>query len=615
MDPDLALPHHDGSPAFTSTTPGAPVAAPGLGDTVRLRVEVPHAAQVDDVHLRTVGDGEPNFLVVERVARGPAHDVYEVDLEIVSRTQPYRFLLERPGGDAWLTQSGVVAREVPDTWDFRVIAGDPVPAWVADSVLYQVFPDRFARAGASDQWPEWAEPAAWDDPILPRGPESMRQLYGGDLPGIGAHVDHLVGLGVTGVYLNPIFPAPENHRYCASDFAHVDPFLGGDDALADLSATLHGAGMRLIGDLTLNHSGSTHPWFVAAQADPDSVEAGFYHFIEHPDRYHSWAGVPSLPKFDHRSAELRCRLYDGPDSVAARYLAAPFHLDGWRVDAANMVGRCGDVDLNHEVQRILLDTMRSVAPDSYLLAEHCHDATGDLQGSGWHGTMDYTGFSGPAWTWLCAPDRDVRLLGWPAPLPRRDAAAIAATIAGVRGQVPWRSVLHSLTLLGSHDTARWAWAAGDPDRRNVGFAWLFTFPGIPSLLYGDEIGLAGEDDERAREPMPWHAPQRWDRDLLTHLRGLIALRRGSVALRHGGLRWVHAEGDRLVYLREHPDERILVTLTRDAAPAVGLDAALLRAGAAEPLWDARPLAQQAGSLTLPATTGPSARVWRLHASG
>jgi alpha-glucosidase len=586
-------PHHDGSAAYVDTPHDAVVATPDIGSTTRVRVVVPHAAGVDAVHVRAVEDGEPIHRPATRVGRRGASDVYEAEVHQVNPTQRYRFELDGAGGTRWLTQAGVVDHEVPDTWDFALGAQPAPPAWIADAALYQIFPDRFARGGSSEDWPDWAQPAAWDDPVVTAYPGSMQQLYGGDLRGIVQRVDHLDALGVTGIYLTPIFPSIENHRYAAAGFDTVDPFLGGDDGLAELAAALHARGLKLIGDLTLNHSGATHPWFLAAQADPSSEEAGYYHFVDHPDRYHAWQGVASLPKFDHRDPGLRAQLYEGPGSVAARYLEAPFHLDGWRIDAANMAGRQGATDLSHELQRTLLATMRAVGTDRYLLAEHCHDATADLQGDGWHGTMDYAGFTRPVWSWLAAPERDVHLLGGPAPVRRRGGAAVARMMDLVRGQVPWRSVVHGMTLLGSHDTLRWAFVAGDRARRHVGLTWLLTFVGVPSLFYGDEVGLGaaggvahvdagdvlgaaadGAADVVTRLPMPWDE-QRWDPTTLALTRRLLALRRGSTALRRGGMRWVHLDDDVIVFLREHPRERILVALTRAAAEPVQLDAAVL----------------------------------------
>ncbi|MFP4234516.1 MAG: alpha-amylase family glycosyl hydrolase [Nitriliruptoraceae bacterium] len=594
-----------------------------------MRVEVPHTSGYRSVHLRLVADGEPLYRAAERVHRGAAVDVYEAELPQVNPTQRYRFQLDGPQGSAWLTAAGVVPHDVPDTWDFQLLASAPPPAWVADAALYQIFPDRFARGGASERWPEWAEPAAWDDPVATDRPSSMHQLYGGDLPGIVDRLDHLTDLGVDGVYLTPVFPSIQNHRYAASSFAEVDPFLGGDEGLAALAAALHERGMHLLGDLTLHHSGSSHEWFRSAQADAGSVEAGFYLFDRHPDRYRAWQGVPTLPKFDHRDAELRRRLYEGPGSVAARYLGAPFHLDGWRIDAANMAGRQGADDLNALVRTTLAATAREVAGEAYLLAEHCHDATADLGADGWHGTMDYTGFTRPVWSWLIDPAREVRLLGPPAPVRPTSGRVVAQVMDLVRAQLPWRSVLHSLTMLGSHDTARWAYVAGDRARRHVGLVWLLTFAGVPSLFYGDEIGLgasgttdasggAGAPDVVTRAPMPWHRPDRWEKDTLALTRRLLAVRRASPALRRGGLRWVHVADDVLVYLRDHPDERVLVALTRDAAEEVLLDAPPLGLPAdavAAPLLEHDGLEIAGGRVRLGPVAGPSGRVWRLPPSG
>ncbi|MGM0618762.1 MAG: glycoside hydrolase family 13 protein [Actinomycetota bacterium] len=629
MGGELLQPHHGGSPAHVATPAGVAAASPPIGATTALRVEVPHASGFQAVHLRSVEDGEPVYRGARRVHRARAVDVYEVELPQVSGVQSYRFQLEGPHGDAWLTGRGVVPHDVTDTWDFQLLAAPGPPSWVADATLYQIFPDRFARAGASDDWPEWAEQADWSDPVATEAPSSMQQLYGGDLPGIAARLDHLTELGIDGIYLTPVFPSIQNHRYAASSFDQVDPFLGGDEGLRVLAEALHARGLRLLGDLTLNHSGSTHPWFLAAQADAASVEAGFYVFDEHPHRYQAWHGVPTLPKFDHRDPELRRRLYEGPDSVAARYLGAPFHLDGWRIDAANMAGRQGAVDLSAALRARLLATCRAVQPEAYVLAEHCHDATVDLRADGWHGTMDYTGFTRPVWSWLVAPDRTVRLLGPPAPVRPTPGPTVAHVIDLVRGQLPWRSVLHSMTMLGSHDTARWAHVAGDRERRHVGLTWLLTFAGVPSLFYGDEIGLGadgsidatgprGAADVVTRAPMPWDRPERWDRATLHHTRRLLAIRRASPALRRGGVRWVHLDDDVIVYLRDHPDERVLVALTRSAAGEVVLDAEVLALppGTTIPaLLDGEDLSSQAGLVRLPAVDGPSGRLWRLPPTG
>jgi len=203
-------------------------------------------------------------------------------------------------------------------------------------------------------------------------------------------LDHLERLGVNGIYTCPTFPARSNHRYDASAFDRTDPLLGGDAAFARLVDEAGRRGIRVMGDLTTNHSGSSHDWFRAAQADTEAPERDFYLFGDDAgidtDDYVKWLGVESLPKFDHRSDELAARLYAGRDSIAGRMLGEGMELAAIRVDVANMTGRYRSHDLNRRVALGLRKTISTVRPDAWLLGEHNHDATLDLDGAGWHGT-------------------------------------------------------------------------------------------------------------------------------------------------------------------------------------------------------------------------------------
>jgi len=208
-----------------------------------------------------------------------------------------------------------------------------------------------------------------------------------------------------------------------------------------------------MGDLTTNHSSDHHEWFTAARDDPASATHPFYSW--RPDgSYESWLGILSLPKFDHSSAELRSALYDGRDSVAGKFLGDEFRLAAMRIDVANMTGRLGEVDLNRLCSTTLRRTIHDVRPDAWLLAEHFHDASGDLDGGGWHGTMNYTGFSRPAWTWLLRDDVDINAFGEPGPLPKRRGADVVRSARAYLAQIPYSVALTNMNLLGSHGTGR-----------------------------------------------------------------------------------------------------------------------------------------------------------------
>lgn len=585
-------PHHDGSIHYVRTE------QPVLGDEVPLRVRVPHTADgrpgATAVVLRAVRDGEPAISRAEQTDVDAAGAWWSVTLRLVNRLTSYRFLVSRGSDDyRWLNATGVHDRDVTDAGDFKISSEHRLPAWVPDQVGYQVFPDRFGRTEVDVPVPSWAIPVDWDEPVVHQGPDVPLQWYGGTLDGVVDHLDHLALLGATLLYLTPVFEARSTHRYDAVSFDHVDPLLGGDRALERLVEAVHAQGLRLMGDLTTNHTGDHHAWFLRAQNDPDSPERDFYRFSdEHPHGYAAWLDIPSLPKLDHSSAELARRLYDGLDSVAANWLRRG--LDGWRVDVANMTGRLGGDDLAAVVATVLRRTMEQVRDDAWLLAEHGHDASADLTGSGWHGTMDYAGFTRPLWCWLNGGSphgpgtpHGLDYLGLPVAIPVLPAESAVATMREVHGAMPWTAWQGSTMHLDSHDTPRFRTVTGGGDhgradlegigreRHLVGLGLQMTMPGVPVVFMGDEIGLTAADGEHARTPYPWGHPESWDDGTTTAYRAWIGLRREHVALRRGGQRWLHAAGDALTFLREHPDETLLVHAVRSPTEPVSLPTAAL----------------------------------------
>ncbi|MCU1433180.1 MAG: glycoside hydrolase family 13 protein [Actinotalea sp.] len=606
MRAEAALdPHHDGSELYV------PPGTPRLGDVVPVRVRVPSGRRERRVFLRSVRDGEPHLVRarVDRSVPSREHETwYVADLEVHNPVTGYRFLLDDPAGYRWLNGTGVHAREVPDAADFRLTVHPPAPDWARDAVVYQVFPDRFARSSADRRVPEWGVAAAWDDEPVAQGPGTSRQVYGGDLAGIEAHLDHLTTLGVDVLYLTPFFEARSNHRYDATTFDRVDPLLGGDEALASLSAALHRRGMRLVGDLTTNHTGASHEWFLRALADPASEEASFYHWTAEPPGYVSWLGHRSLPKLDHRSPALASRLVDGPGSVVDRWLREPFALDGWRIDVANMTGRYRETDLTRAVARAVRRTVEQANPDAVLVSEHFHDAGADLTGDGWHANMSYTGFTRPVWGWL-TPDGARPAPGLPVPAARRSGRDMVASMREFDAAVPWAVSSRHWTMLGSHDTPRIRTVVGSLEMVEVAVVLLMTLPGTPMIFAGDEVGATGTTGEHARVTMPWDRPDRWGTATFELYRRLVAVRRGSVALRRGGLRWLAVQDDAVVLLRETAEERVLVVAARAPWTGLRLPAHLLPRGGVETLHGGIGLTPGVGALHVAPDAGVG--IWRL----
>lgn len=614
----ISTPHHDGSALYVDRQD------PALGDTVTIRLRVPHdQPTLGGVWVRSIRDAEPHYDAATRLGEADGWVWWQARLLIVNPVQKYRWLLRTGAtpGNLWVNARGTGALDVPDVQDFRICAGPAAPAWIHGSVMYQVFPDRFARSAAADDrtLPDWAVAAEWNtSAVIGRGPDTPYQYFGGDLDGVNEHLDHLEAIGATVLYLTPMFPARSNHRYDAAAFTGIDPLLGGDEALIRLVEAAHARGLRVVGDLTANHSGDAHEWFRAACRNPSAPESDFYYFSSGNTEYLAWLGVESLPKFNWSSSGLRDRFILADDSMVARWLQAPFKLDGWRIDVGNMTGRAGADDFNHEIAGLIRDRIRTINPEALLVAESTSDAAPDFQGDTWHGAMTYTNFTRPLWQWLARPSAgydgdapgadltagaqpglvqdpagNVLDQDWPDyfGLPQRgperiEAEDFLATHLDFAASFPWRVRLANLNAIDTHDTARAA-SAILPGAQALAAALQFTLPGVPMVFMGDEFGFEGFNGEKSRTPMPWNAPERIPADLRGLYAGLSALRREHPALTSGGLRWVHATGGILAFVREVAEASVLVVLFRDAAAGVHLGdlAPGLAAGFAPPrLW-------------------------------
>ena len=615
-------PHHDGSPVYV-----AGGSAPVLGEELRVRLWVPVGIlEPEAVWLRSLEDGEPHFTEANRMAGDGSQLFFEAPLRMVNPVQRYRWMVSYRAAEGavhyrWLNAAGWNTRDVPDIQDFRIHGDFATPHWVKESIMYQVFPDRFANSGSEKPTAEWMISCAWDTPVQGRGEQTSRQFYGGDLAGIESKLEHLLDLGATVLYLTPVFPAASNHRYDASSFDEVDPLLGGDAALISLIAAAHARGLRVVGDLTSNHTGAGHQWFTAAHNRPSSATGEYYYFNADNSQYEAWLGVPSLPKLNWNSAALRERFILDDDAVAVRWLKEPFNLDGWRIDVGNMTGRHGADELNHEVARMLRRRIEQVRPGAMLLAESTSDASNDVPGDGWQGVVSYSNFTRPLWQWL-AKDPDPEAFGWFFGLPqagpvRIEAGDFVATHREMSAGYSWEVRLANANALDTHDTARAAshMIAGGQE---IAACAQFSFPGIPLVFAGDEFGLHGYNGEDSRTPMPWDHPEKWGSDLRPLYTQLATLRKAHRALVDGSLRFIHAEKDLLVYIREHESGSVLCLLSRADAPEIILDfgvglkpdpeAVLLSVGDAPELG-----IDPAGALTVK-TSGPGAIFLRTPAA-
>jgi alpha-glucosidase len=557
--------HHDGSFRYVQTQGKS---ALHVGDEVTIRLRTAVGAPVERLLLRTCPDGEQHFAEMKpaSIQGNPACRWWEVTLRVNMPVTAYRFLLLTSDGAWWYNGLGVQRHVPTDANDFHLLANYEAPVWVWDSVFYQIFPDRFAdgdpesnvRDGEFDYNGLKSRAKRWDEP-QGKWPQAMVEFYGGDLPGVERRLDYLADLGVNAIYFNPVFSAFSNHRYDVVDYENVDPHLGGNTALESLRRALNERGMRFILDIVPNHCGLMHPWFQAALADSKAPTAEYFTFHRHPEEYESWLGVRSLPKLNYRSQALRKAIYENPDSVFRRWLKAPYSIDGWRVDVANMLARQGKDQLEAEVWNGIRQAVKSENPGAYLLGENFFDSTSQLQGDRLDATMNYAGFTNPLQYWLDhfqvsqhnQPRRVVSKVRWP-------TEALIETWQAYRASIPWIITRQQFNLLDSHDTPRIAhMVGGDAARTRLAVGLLFTYVGVPCVYYGDEIGMTAQNSLEARDPMIWDA-KAWDHDLRSFYKRLIRLRRTSPALINGGFQILSSAENILVFLRDTNAEQMLV---------------------------------------------------------
>jgi alpha-glucosidase len=552
-------PHHDGSDLYVSNS------APAIGDLITLKVRVPNDYLFEKAMLRIYHDGEPRIFEMKLSSKTEVESWYQVKVQILNLQNSYRFAFIGRGKYEWLNARGLFDHDVHSNNDFQVVAIPANPEWIKSSVFYQIFPDRFARSGKVNITPEWAYPREWNLPPRGRGKFTGQELYGGDLYGVQEHLDHVTELGANGIYFTPIFPSQSNHRYDATSFDHVDPILGGDKAFQSLIKVAKKNGIRILGDLTSNHCGAGHNWLAKAKKDKKSKERTYFFWDKSIKwGYVGWYGLESLPKLNYASKALRKAVYEGNNSIVKKWISPKFGMAGWRIDVGNMTGVQGAENHHVEVMQGIRQAMQQVNPDTWLVAENGDFIASDLNGLGWQGAMNYQGFMRPFWNWINRnPEITGGFQGLPFAMPKINGKQLVESIQEFNASIPWRSLTASMMLLDSHDTARFRTVVlGDVQAHKTAMTMMLSYPGVPSIFAGDEIGLEGSWGEDARRTINWEDRSGWDTEFFAEVKKLVKLRKTQDALINGGLRWVAVENDYIAYLRESKKQSLLVLVSR-----------------------------------------------------
>jgi neopullulanase len=442
------------------------------------------------------------------------------------------------------------------------------PAWVRDAVFYQIFPDRFA---GSARVPKPGPLERWDDPPTNHG------FKGGDLLGIAEKLDYLGDLGVTALYLTPIFQSASNHRYHTYDYFHVDPLLGGDAALRELLDLAHAREMRVILDGVFNHTGrglwqfhhilengAASPYRDWFHIDPDVLE-GRREFMPYPLRdtpqgaalgYQAWWGLPALPKLNTDHPEVRGFLL----SVAEHWLR--FGIDGWRLDVPT------EID-DPSFWAAFRTRCRAVRGDAYLVGEIWVTAPDWVGGDRFDALMNYP-LAEAILGYVGGPSLDMSVVSaqeqYRDHLRPLDGPGFGGRLGTLLGAYDADVVAVQLNLLGSHDTPRALTVlGGDVSAARMAVLLQSFLPGAPCIYYGDEVGLAGGIDPDNRRAFPWDEDQ-WDHALRAFVRSVLALRAGEPALRHGATSAIGAVGPALALERRVDDARLVLAINAGTEP-------------------------------------------------
>ena len=559
------------------------------GETVTFSVSVPRRMGVSAVVMRLAPDGgEDRDLTLTFSTRDGETDRYALKLsteELCGESKDGLFfyeLLFLRGFDTLFSDSVnnidfELSEQSANRFRLLVYAADyHTPGWFHGGIMYHIFLDRFCRGAGEVELRKGATlDENWESGVpqfAPRvgDPLSNDVFFGGNLWGVIEKLDYLQSLGVTVLYLSPIFEAASNHRYDTADYERIDALLGGEAAFDALIQAAHDKGMRVILDGVFNHTGDDSKYFnrrgnyetVGAYQSLKSPYASWFNFRDFPIDYEAWWGIEIMPRLKHEKETCR-RYFTGEDGIAVRWLRAG--ADGWRLDVAD--------ELCDEFLDEFHDAVKGESNGKAMII-----------GEVWENAVDKISYGkrrryfrgGQLDSVMNYPFRNAVL----ALLRDRDAEVFYDILTEIYGSYPVEVSNCLMNLLGTHDTERILTLLGDEGAGEglqnpelavlrltgeqkkrakallkIAAALQFTVYGVPSVYYGDEVGAEGYHDPFCRFPYPWG---REDKELLTYYRALGAMRKRHQALVDGSFRFLCHSASAFAFERTSEGDRLIV---------------------------------------------------------
>ena len=497
----------------------------------------------------------------------------------------YYFYIRKPdGGFRLFKQGDDTNMEDGSLWQVSCVPADfHTPDWAKGATIYQIFPDRFYKAGNCDPTGKltpytlhrtWGEEVEWKPTA--DGKVLNNDFYGGNFKGITEKLDYIASLGVNLIYLNPISKSFSSHRYDTGDYKTPDPLLGTEEDFAELCRQAHSRGIRVILDGVYSHTGSNSPYFnregqfdsVGAYNSTESPYYSWYTFYNWPDSYNSWWNFDTLPTVNKMDPAFINYIIEDEDSVVAHWLR--LGADGFRLDVAD--------ELPDEFIGMLRRRIKGIKPDALLLGEVWEDASTKIA----YGRRRSYFTAGELDSVMNYPFRTA-IIDY---VRGRDGGqGLKEAVMAIVENYPPEVVQCNMNLLGTHDTPRILTVLVDDfngtreemskrrlsrhqfdiayDRLLMASFLQYTLPGSPSLYYGDEAGMEGGKDPFNRRTYPWGYE---NMEFVEHFKRLGRLRREHPAFRYGDIQFFQA-GDRHVgFTRSYEGRTYRVYCNRDADP-------------------------------------------------
>lgn len=572
MEKWLETVYSDGSPYFVTNN------NPKKGEPVAIFIRMSEMAPVKAVELmyRRNGQVMKKSMKKDKLVYGLQY-FRQVAISY-DRVLKYTFRIITDTEIYYYDQRGIVKYQVDDTYAFQVVYDWMECGWVNKSCVYQVIPDRFYKGefqgNVKDRTYQYhgvdtIEMQDWNSPVLYYKDGGCADFYGGNLYGLINKLDYLEDLGVGAIYMTPIFKSLSNHKYDTVDYYEIDPYLGGNEALKELTAKAHEKGIKVILDIALNHTGDDAIWFEQALQHRQERE---YYFFKENGEYLAWNGILIYPKLNYNSERLREIVYRDRDAILKYWMKPPYNVDGFRFDTANETANYGDMSFHLDFWRELCSELRNEKPDTWLIGEEWHDASMYLQGDMWNGSMNYFGCARPVRQFIGQADLiDISYNGY-----RNSgfsAYELIHQITHFNAKIPWQVRQMQYNLIDSHDSPRLHNDSRLSSKmRECAILLQFALEGAFSIYYGDELSIDGRGDvaEGFRYPMPWDKEDRED-GINTLYRKLNYLKRQEKAFQDGGLKFIEINAEILGVARFVEDKVFLIVCSKsDALHNIGI---------------------------------------------